>query len=68
MNPCHGERIIQASVTMQSNDVETAPSKRLLHRTVMRTARCQMGELLGYLLRSGWGPLMMRRVKKYNQS
>ena len=34
MNPCHGERIIQASVTVQSNDVDTSPSKRLLHRMI----------------------------------
>ena len=39
---------------------------RMIHG--MRTARCQMGELLGYLLRSGCGPLMMERAKKYNQS
>ena len=31
MNLHHGERIIQASVTVQSNDAETAPSKRLSH-------------------------------------
>ena len=59
-------RIIQASVTVQSNDVETAPSKRLLHRTICAPQDARWESYWDPCCTQGGGPLMMRRVKKYN--
>jgi hypothetical protein len=66
MNPCRGERIIQ--VTVQSNDVETAPSKRLLHRTVSAPGDPRWEGYWDICCPQGGGPPMMWRVQKYNQS